>query len=93
MLRPGNRSHWMAFSLALLVAHSAGAPAFAQAPAQPAAVLTVQSIDGALDSVRYLLTLAGREEQAKNIDGLLSGLTSGKNFQGIDTKKPNPASV
>jgi len=65
-----------------------GAPLEAAEKASPVAVMTVQSIDGAIENVRYLLTLAGQGESAKQIEALLGQVTSGKRFQGIDTQKP-----
>jgi hypothetical protein len=65
----------------------------AQAADDPVAVLTVRSIDSTFESVRYLLNLAGHRDQAIKLDELLSAFTSGKKFQGIDTKKPLGAFV
>jgi hypothetical protein len=59
----------------------------ASAAAQVASV-TLQSLDGWLDAARYSLTMAGHEEQAKQLDGLLEAVLQSDGFKGIDTKKP-----
>src|SRR5205085_979151 len=78
----------VACALVCVVMAWGGAPLKAADKASPVAVMTVQSIDAAFDNVRYLLTLAGQGESAKQIEGLLGSVTSGKRFQGIDTQKP-----
>jgi hypothetical protein len=51
-------------------------------------VLTIRSVDDALSDVKYLLAVAGQEDRARQLEGLIGALTAGKNLQGIDTKKP-----
>ncbi len=52
------------------------------------ATLTVQGVDGLLDTARYGLKMVGHEDQAKQLDGLLEAFLQGEGFKGIDTKKP-----
>src|SRR5437879_2701483 len=50
--------------------------------------VTVQSMDGVLDAARYSLTMAGQENQAQQLDGLIEAFLQSEGFKGIDTKKP-----
>jgi hypothetical protein len=52
------------------------------------AVVSIRSVDGLLSDIRYVLTLAGQEDKAKQLDGLIDALTGGKGLLGVDTKKP-----
>jgi hypothetical protein len=51
-------------------------------------VFSVQSTDAALDQMRHTLKLAGKEEEAKQIDGMLKAYFQDDGFKGIDTKRP-----
>jgi len=70
-----------AFALACLLV--AARPAQAQL-----AVVTLRSLDAVMEDARYVLTLAGQEETARQLDGIIAAFTGGKGFQGVDTKKP-----
>jgi hypothetical protein len=61
--------------------------ALTQAQAQ-VAVFTVKSLDDLMSDTKYVLTIAGQEDRAKQLEGLFGALTNGKRLQGIDTKKP-----
>ena len=56
--------------------------------AGPTVVVRLQSIDQLLDNVKYLVKLADREEEAKQIEGLVKSMAGPKGIQGIDTKRP-----
>jgi hypothetical protein len=51
-------------------------------------VFTVQSVDAVMDQMRHTLKLAGKEEEAKQIEGMLQAYLSDDGFKGLDTKKP-----
>lgn len=51
-------------------------------------VFTVQSVDAVLDQMRHTLKLAGKEEEAKQIDGMLQAYLSDDGLKGLDTKRP-----
>src|SRR5260370_35443417 len=63
-------------------------PAAADAPTTPTLVVRVRSIDGLVGDVKYLATLAGRGEEAKQFEGLLTARVGSKGLEGIDTKRP-----
>jgi hypothetical protein len=79
------------FSLALLglVAIPGSLRAGADAPAAtPTVVVRVRSIDGLLSDSQYVAKLAGREEEAKQLHGLLNSRVGPKGLDGLDTKRP-----
>jgi hypothetical protein len=54
----------------------------------PTLVVRVRSIDGLLSDFQYVARLAGREEEAKQLEGLLNSRAGPKGLEGIDTKRP-----
>ncbi len=54
----------------------------------PTLVVRVRSIDGLINDFKYLATLAGRAEEAKQFDGLIKSRVGEKGLEGIDTKRP-----
>lgn len=79
--------HWLksgrwALVLALLLASS-----LQTAQAQLLSV-TVAGVDAQLDAFKYGLKLAGKEDMANQIDGLIGAFLQGEGFKGLDTKKP-----
>src|SRR5215471_11780928 len=54
----------------------------------PTLIVRVQSLDNLISDARYLATLAGREEEAKQAEGFLKQFTGEKGIEGIDTKRP-----
>lgn len=81
-------------ALFLLVATSPVARAGAPKPdAPPAIVVRVQSLDTVLQNVKLLVSLAGREEAARQIEGLVKGKVGPKGLEGIDTTRPLGAFV
>jgi hypothetical protein len=75
--------------LGLVVLPGTARPADAKKPAEPAVVVRVQSLDELMSNFRYLATLAGREEEAKQLEGILKEKAGGpKGLEGIDAKRP-----
>lgn len=56
--------------------------------AAPAFTLQIRSLDRVLEDLKYLATLAGKEEEAKQIDGFVKARMGPKGLEGIDTKRP-----
>lgn len=54
----------------------------------PSLVVQVRSIDGLMEDAKYLMTLVGQEEQAKQMDGLLKSMGGKEGIKGIDAKRP-----
>ncbi len=54
----------------------------------PTLIVRVQSLDGLIRDARYLATLAGREEEARQAEAFLKQFTGEKGIEGIDTKRP-----
>ncbi len=54
----------------------------------PTVIVRLRSIDGLISDFQYLATLAGKAEEAKQIDGFLQSWRSEKGLQGIDPKRP-----
>ncbi|MBI1913573.1 MAG: hypothetical protein HYS12_02275 [Planctomycetes bacterium] len=54
----------------------------------PTLIVRVQSLDGLIADARYLATLAGREEEAKQAEAFLKQFTGEKGIEGLDTKQP-----
>jgi hypothetical protein len=82
---PKRVSPWLVLGV-LLVSPAAGRAADAAAP--PTFTLQVRSLDGLLDDAKYLATLAGKEDEAKQIDGFLRAKIGQKGLDGIDPKRP-----
>jgi hypothetical protein len=61
----------------------AGEPA-----APPTFVVRVRSIDTLIQNAKLLVTLAGREEIAQQVEGLIQAKIGAKGLEGIDTKRP-----
>jgi len=79
--------------LLCLAALALGALAPTQAHAQgkadkPALVVRVGAIEEVLADARYLAKAAGREEAAKQAEGILKSKTGPKGLEGVDTRKP-----
>jgi hypothetical protein len=68
--------------VAVLPAHAA------DADSAPSLVIRARSIDGLLEDARYLVTLLGKGEEAKQFDGFVKSMMGPKGLEGIDTKKP-----
>jgi hypothetical protein len=77
----------------LAVVFVASAPAAIRAADQdkagsPTFTIRVKSLDALIADVKYLATLAGKGEEAKQAHGFLEQMTGGKGLPGIDDKRP-----
>jgi hypothetical protein len=85
------RTRLVGLALALALAPAALFPTRAGAaePAvKPTAVLRLKPLEELLADARYLVALAGREEETRQIEGLLKAKSGPKGLEGLDTKKP-----
>src|SRR5438309_1922393 len=77
------------FSGIALVSVMAAAPArAADEKPQPAVVVGVRSLDALLSNARYLASLAGEGERAKQAEKIVKGRIGAKGLEGIDAKRP-----
>src|SRR5436309_2751560 len=60
----------------------------ADATTTPTLVVRIRSLDGLLGDIKYVATLAGRGEEAKQLEGLIQSRMGPKGLEGIDTKRP-----
>jgi hypothetical protein len=80
---------WFIMSLfGLVVVPGPFCAAADDAASKPALLLRVKSIDDFVADVKYLVTLAGREEQAKQAEGMFRSMVGPNGLEGIDTKRP-----
>ena len=56
--------------------------------ASPSLIVNIRSIDSLMDDAKYIMTLAGQEELAKQLDGMLKSMVGKEGLKGIDTKRP-----
>src|SRR4051794_28957780 len=54
----------------------------------PALVIRVKSIQGLVGDVKYLSSLAGREEEGKQLEGLYQSQVTNNSLHGLDPKRP-----
>ena len=64
------------------------APVTAGDAPPPAIVVRVKSIDAVVDNFKLLASIAGREEAAAQIEGLIKTQVGDKGLSGIDMAKP-----
>src|SRR5262249_41968820 len=57
-------------------------------PASPSLVVQLKSIDGLMADAKYFSTLVDREDEVKNIEGIIQTFTNEQGLGGIDTKRP-----
>ena len=59
-------------------------------PAEPAIIVRLKSFDGLVGDFKFLAEIAGKKEEAKQIDGILQALPlkNGLAGTGLDTKRP-----
>ncbi len=79
---------WAAMLCVLGVALPVSAAEKKTSSSQPAVVIRVQSVDGLLKDFQELAKLAGEEEKAKQLEGLLKSRLGDKGLEGLDTKRP-----
>lgn len=58
------------------------------ATAVPTVIIRLKSLDGLIADARYIVELAGKEEEAKQGEAFLKQITGPKGLEGVDTKKP-----
>jgi hypothetical protein len=75
-------------NLAVLIVAVGMLASLSAARAEVTAVVTVRSVDDLMGGIKFVLAAAGREEQAKQLEGLIGAVTQGQGFNGIDTKRP-----
>jgi hypothetical protein len=82
---------WVAL-LGLALAWQAAAAARAEEKAvkadRPAVVVRLAAIDNLVADLRYLTEVAGRDEEAKQFEGMVKNMIGPNGLEGIDTKKP-----
>jgi hypothetical protein len=78
------------FLASLLVPAALARPAAAadETPAKPTLVVRVSSLDSLVADARFVVTAAGRDDVAEQIEGLLKSKTGPSGLEGIDTKRP-----
>jgi hypothetical protein len=76
--------------LALLIPLAVPAPARSadDKAKTPTVVIRVASLDNLIADARYLLTQAGREEEAKQGEAFLKAILGDKGLEGFDSKRP-----
>lgn len=72
---------WILVALVPFAAQAGGAD-------KPSAVVRVRSLDTLVDNVKLLVALAGREEIAKQVEGLIKAKIGGQGLEGIDPTRP-----
>src|SRR5205823_6294284 len=55
---------------------------------EPTVLVRLKSLDGLIADARYLVEMAGKEEEAKQAEGFLKAFTGPKGLEGIDTTRP-----
>jgi hypothetical protein len=78
---------WMSMLVCLLVIPQA-APAQEKKSTPPTIVVRVRSVDTVIENVKLVVTLAGRENIAQQIEGLIKTKVGPKGLEGIDPKRP-----
>jgi hypothetical protein len=82
------------FPLAALLALAAAWPAAAEdkkspeAAKKPTVVVRLAPLDTLVAKARYLAKLAGKGNEAEQVEGVLKAMTSDKGLEGLDTTKP-----
>jgi hypothetical protein len=56
--------------------------------APPSVVVRFSSIDSLIDHVRFLASLAGQKDAARQIEGLIKQKTGDKGLEGVDARRP-----
>src|SRR6476659_5881338 len=79
-----------AFVLAMVAVQVGPIRADDSKPAEPAIIVRLKSFDGLVGDFKVLAEIAGKNEEAKQIDGILQALPlkNGLAGTGLDTKRP-----
>jgi hypothetical protein len=75
-------------SALIVLAATSGSVRAAEPTATPALVVRLAPLDELFADARFLVEVAGKEEEAKQIEGIIKAWTKNQNLEGIDTKKP-----
>jgi hypothetical protein len=78
----------LALALGLALAAPRAAADEAAPAVKPTAVLRLKPLEELIADARYLVALAGREEETRQLEGLLKAKSGPKGLEGVDTKKP-----
>jgi hypothetical protein len=60
----------------------------AEEPARPTLAVRLSSLDDLIQDARYLVTLAGHEQEAKQLEGLYGSQVKNNGLHGLDVKRP-----
>src|SRR5258708_5908965 len=71
-----------------LIALGTATPRAAAQVTPPTVAVRVRSLDTVIDHVKLLVALAGREEAAKQIEGLIKTKIGPKGLEGVDPARP-----
>jgi hypothetical protein len=74
--------------LGLLGLPAVAQPADEKAATTPGLVIRMQSLDELIGTAKFVAGLVGREEEAKQIEGLIKARAGEKGLEGIDMKRP-----
>ncbi|MBI3410015.1 MAG: hypothetical protein HY040_16870 [Planctomycetes bacterium] len=74
--------------LVTLLIFGAAAPRVAAQQGPPTLVFRVRSLDTVVENVKLLVSLAGREEVAKQVEGLIKTKIGAKGLEGVDPTRP-----
>ncbi len=74
-------------ALTVVVALPCAAPA-ADAQDKPSVIIRFRSLDTLISEGKYIATLTGHEELAKQFEGFVKNQKGPKGLEGVDTKKP-----
>jgi hypothetical protein len=75
-------------ALGLIAVPNSVCPAAEDTATRPALLVKVKSLDDLVADVQYLVGLAGREEEARQVEGMFKSVVGPKGLEGIDTKRP-----
>jgi hypothetical protein len=81
---------FVAFVLAMVAVQVEPVRADDSKPAEPAIIVRLKSFDGLVGDFKFLAEIAGKHEEAKQIDGIVQALPlkNGLAGTGLDTKRP-----
>ncbi len=81
---------WICGTLTLLACAALPVRADDAKSGVPTVAVRVKSLDGLLEDAKYIATLAGKEEEAKQLDGVIQAVAGPQGLAGtgLDTKRP-----
>src|SRR5262245_20814914 len=78
----------LALPLVTLLLLGTAAPRVAAQTKPPTIVFRVRSLDTVVENVKLLVSLAGREEVANQVEGLIKTKVGAKGLEGVDPTRP-----